>query len=89
MSFRSLFGAVELRVPRLRRCACAGARLGAETVRIEGLDRWTAPELEYVQSRLAATVPYARTTEILGLLLPKQASSSVSSVRRRALAVGR
>lgn len=85
--FKSLFGAVGLSVPRLRRCQCSGQRSGAESLAVDGLVNWIAPEFEYVQSRLSATVTYTRATELMRLLLPVDAGSSRSSVRRRTLAV--
>ncbi len=86
--FRSLFGDVELRVPRLRKCQCAldspvqGS--GNATLR----QRWIAPELECVQSELAAVLPYARSAELLSKLLPIGAGNSASTVRARTLHVG-
>ena len=51
--------------------------------RSKGLKNWVSPELEFVQSHLAATLPYARAAELLALLLPvdtgkKQPSSILS-----------
>ena len=86
--FKSLFGGVDLRVPRFFACSCEGADTRAKTVKIEGLKDWVSPELEFVQSQLAATIPYARTAEILALLLPVEVGSTPSTVRRRALRVG-
>ena len=86
--FRSLFGDVELRVPRLRKCQCAldspvqGS--GNATLR----QRWIAPELECVQSELAAVLPYARSAALLSKLLPIGAGNSASTVRARTLHVG-
>src|SRR6202790_108899 len=86
--FRSLFGDVDLRVPRLRKCQCAldspvqGS--GNATLR----QRWIAPELECVQSELAAVLPYARSAELLSKLLPIGAGNSASTVRARTLHVG-
>src|SRR5260370_40099393 len=85
---RSLFGDVELRLPRLRKCRCAldspvqGS--GNATLR----QRWVAPELECVQSELAAVLPYARSAELLSKLLPIGAGNSASTVRARTLHVG-
>src|SRR5258705_8800115 len=82
------FGDVELRVPRLRKCQCAvdspvqGS--GNATLR----QRWIAPELECVQSELAAVLPYARSAELLSKLLPIGAGNSASTVRARTLHVG-
>ncbi len=76
VTFKSLFGAAELSVPRLRNCQCSGPRSGAQSVAIDGLVNWVAPEFEYVQSRLSATVPYTRATELMRLQLPVDAGSS-------------
>jgi hypothetical protein len=81
--YRSLFGRVVVRVPRWRRCACS---VGAE---VAGRRRWVSAELEYVQSRLAATIPYAKSAELLELLLPVTAANAPSTVREHALGVGR
>jgi len=60
----------------------------AQTVQIEGLVNWVSPELEFIQSQLAATIPYARTAHLLELLLPVNAGNATSTVRRHALGVG-
>ncbi|MDM0002830.1 hypothetical protein QTI24_29860 [Variovorax sp. J22P240] len=62
--YKSLFDRVAVRVPRWQRCACS---VRAE---IAGRRRWISAELEYVPSHLAATIPYARSSELLELLLP-------------------
>lgn len=51
--------------------------------------RWISAEFEFVQSQLAATLPYARSAKILGLLLPVAAGNAVSTVREHLLANGR
>jgi hypothetical protein len=50
---------------------------------------WISAELEYVQSRLAATIPYAKSSELLELLLPVAGANATSTVRRHTLDVGR
>jgi hypothetical protein len=71
-----------------RKCQCAldspvqGS--GNATLR----QRWIAPELECVQSELAAVLPYARSAELLSKLLPIGAGNSASTVRARTLHVG-
>lgn len=50
--FKSLFGRVDLRVPRLYECSCEDHDTRAQTVQIEGLENWVSPELEFVQSQL-------------------------------------
>jgi hypothetical protein len=86
--FKSLFGGIKLAIPRLKGCSCACSTSGTKTLTIEGMANWVAPELEYVQSRLAAGLPYARASELLTLLLPVNAGNSTSALRRRTLAVG-
>ena len=79
---------MNLRVPRFNACSCEDTDTRAETVQIDGLANWVSPELEFVQSQLAATIPYARTAELLALLLPVDVGNAPSTVRRRALSVG-
>jgi hypothetical protein len=86
--FRSLFGDVELRVPRLRRCHCAVDSPVQGSANATLRQRWIAPELEYVQSELAAVLPYARSAQLLSKLLPIGAGNSASTVRARTLHVG-
>ena len=68
--FESLFGGVDLRVPRFYACSCDDTDTGAETVKIEGLANWVSLELECIQSQLGATIPYARSAELMAFLLP-------------------
>jgi hypothetical protein len=86
--FRSLFGDVDLRVPRYVKCGCAqpqgDAPAGARPLR----QRWISAELECVQSELAATVSYGRSAQILHMLLPVGSGHSASTVRDRTLRVG-
>ncbi|CAN7779175.1 hypothetical protein LJR084_008084 [Variovorax sp. LjRoot84] len=83
--YRSLFGSVVVKVPRWRRCECR-----CSTVPSERRARpWISAELEYVQSRLAATIPYAKSSELLELLLPVAGANATSTVRRHTLDVGR
>ena len=68
--FQTLFGEVAPCIPRLHRCGCHSETAATLTLGVEGLGDWISPELRYVQNELAATLPYARTTVLLGLLLP-------------------
>ena len=86
--FKSLFGGVSLRVPRIYGCSCEGQETQAHTIKIDGLVNWVSPELEYIQSQLAATTPYVPSAKILALLLPVDVGNAQSTVRRRALRVG-
>lgn len=77
-----------MRVPRLNGCACEGQHSRAESIKIEGLINGVSPELEFIQSKLAAMIPYVRTADLLELLLPVDAGNAPSTVRRRPLGVG-
>lgn len=83
--YRSLFRRVVVRVPRWRRCDCSCNAVPSE----RRPQRWISAELEYVQSRLAATIPYAKSSELLALLLPAVTTNSTSGVRRHTLDIGR
>ncbi|UUZ62891.1 hypothetical protein LP417_24110 [Polaromonas sp. P1-6] len=84
--YRSLFGDIVARVPRWRACSC---NAGGACAEIRKRQRWISAELEFVQSQLAATIPYAKSAELLCLLLPVSKGNAVSTVREHALAVGR
>jgi hypothetical protein len=83
--FRSLFGDVDLRVPRYAKCGCAAAGTGPRTPQ----RRWISAELECVQSELAASLSYQRCAQVLRRLLPIGRGHSASTVRARTLRVGR
>jgi len=81
---RSLFGDLTARVARwCARTRCGTARPSAAR------HRWICAQMEYVHSRLAATVPYARASELLSLLLSPGKGAATSTVRAHALATGR
>jgi hypothetical protein len=61
MRFHSLFGDIELRVPRYTKCGCADAGTGQR----EPQRRWISAELECVQSELAASLSYRHTSQVL------------------------
>ena len=81
----SLFGDVATRVPRWRACGCNSGR---QSVNHGNRHRWVSAELEFVQSQLAACIPYAKSAELLSMLLPATKASSISAVRRHTLATG-
>jgi hypothetical protein len=81
--YRSLFGDVTARIARCRACARCGLPRPVAT-----RQRWISAEMEFVHSRLAATVPYARASELLRLLLPPGKGAATSTVRAHALAAG-
>ncbi len=84
--YGSLFGDVATRVPRWRSCGCNQNR---QNVNHGNRQRWVSVELEFVQSQLAACIPYAKSSELLSMLLPATKASSISAMRRHTLATGR
>ena len=84
--YRSLFGDVVTRIPRWRACACTAK---SDDPSLGPRQRWIAAELEFVQSQLAFTIPYARAADLLRLLLPVATGNAASTVRERILHVGR
>lgn len=50
---------------------------------------WIQARLEFVQSQLAATSPYARSAQILGFPLPVATGNAASTVREHLLDIGR
>ena len=82
--FRSLFGDVELRVPRYTKCGCTDAGSGQRKPQ----RRWVSAELECVQSELAASLSYEHSAQVLRRLLPIGRGHSASTVRARTLRVG-
>lgn len=83
--YRSLFGGVVCRMPRWSACRCDVA---AECHVARKRQRWFSAEMEFIQSQLAATIPYARSADLLSLLLPVSKGNAASTVREHALATG-
>ena len=54
--FKNLFGGVSLRIPRIFGCSCEGQETQAHTVKIDRLENRVSPELDFIQSQLAATI---------------------------------
>ena len=86
---RTVFGCVEVASPRLRHCACHGHRPGASfSPLVMAFPTQMTPELEYLQVKWAAHLPYAAATNLLKEVLPIADSVSVTGLRRRVRAVG-
>lgn len=86
---RTVFGRVKVRSPRVRYCACAGRRAGASfSPLIQLLPTSVIPELEYLQVKWAAHLPFASAVALLSEVLPITDAISVSGVKRRVRAVG-
>src|ERR1035437_4079449 len=88
---RTVFGKVEIQSPRLWTCSC-GAKQGEPRRSVSPLSKAVpqrvTPELEYLQAKWAAHLPYRQATELLQEVLPLDKGISLGSTRRRILAVG-
>lgn len=87
----TVFGKVEVPSPRLWACNCT-ARQGVPRRTVSPLcgavPRRVTPELEYLQAKWAAHLPYRQAVELLREVLPLDKGVSLGSTRRQALAVG-
>ncbi len=88
---RTDFGKVKIASPRLWKCRC-GAKRGEARRSVSPLSKAIAqrvsPELEYLQAKWAALLPYRQATELLQKVLPLEKGISLGSTRRRILAIG-
>ena len=80
----TLFGEVRLKLPRFR---CAGCGCGETAVSWPSHCRST-PELNQLQARLSALMPYRVAADVLQHLLPIDARRSPETLRRHTLRVG-
>ena len=88
VAFRSLFGDVPVRVPRLLVCPCQGpVKVKSFGVLDLGHDG-VAPELAYVTARYAALVPFGKVAVLLSELLPTSGAQNAGTVRNRTRRVG-
>jgi len=89
---RTVYGKVTVKSPRLWSCACQRtARTPQHVVHPLSniLTRRVTPELEYLQAKWAAHLPYRRATAMLKEVLPLDKGISSSGIRDRILDLGR
>ncbi|WP_051888025.1 ISKra4 family transposase [Caballeronia sordidicola] len=89
---RTVFGKVDVPSPRLWACSCAakqGQPRRSVSPLCKAVHRRVTPELEYLQAKWAAHLPYRQATELLREVLPLDKGISFGSTRRRILAIGR
>lgn len=86
--FRTLYGDVALRSPRLHRCACRGEESPAATSPLRYLlPGHVAPERLYLEARWASLVPYAAAAGLLADVLPVASGANATTLRQHALRV--
>ena len=93
VTYRSIFGRVQLPSPRWYRCACRNSPLAGRLPRptwsplTSALRQRVSPCLERLQVEFAAHMPYARAVELLNEVLPLEDCISVSGTKNRVRAV--
>jgi hypothetical protein len=88
---RTVFGKVDVPSPKLWLCNCAAKqRQPRRSVSplCKAVHQRVRPELEYLQAKWAAHLPYRQATEKLREVLPLDKGISFGSTQRRILAVG-
>jgi hypothetical protein len=86
---RTVFGCVLAPSPRVRCCACQGERPGASFSPLaDALPMQMTPELEYLQVKWSAHLPFAAAAALLNEVLPIGDAISITGMKRRVRAVG-
>ena len=84
--FRTLYGDVALRSPRLHRCPCRSYSGPATTSPLTALlAGHVAPERLYLETRWASLVPYAAAVGLLADVLPITAGTNAMTLRNHTL----
>ena len=87
--YRTVFGKVSIDSPQLRACNCAQHRSTKSFSPLAlAVPLRVSPELEYLQVKWAAHLPYAVATTLLKEVLPVDQAISTSGLRNRVWAVG-
>jgi hypothetical protein len=86
---RTVFGKVRLKSPRLWTCACRKAPRRTSSPLSKALPKRVTPELEYLQVKWAAHLPYRTATVLLKEMPPLDKTISFSGARNRVHAVGK
>lgn len=88
IQFHTLYGDVELRSPRLHRCACQGDD-GPGTVSPlrDLIPNHVSPERLYLEARWASLVPYAAAAALLADVLPIASGANAKTLREHVMGV--
>lgn len=70
LTYRTLFGTLHLKSPRLLECSCQGHEKSTFSPLAEILPEHTAPELLYLESKWASLMSYGTTVKLLEEVLP-------------------
>src|ERR1035437_7242789 len=84
-TFRSVFGNVPVRVRRVKACPGCGQNPATPLFTRKSS---TAPELRYLNSKLAALLPFGKVADFLNEVLPVSAATNAGTARNRTRRVG-
>ena len=84
-TFRSVYGNVPVQIRRGKACPGCGENPAAPLFTRKSS---TAPELRYLNARLAALLPFGKVAEFLNEVLPGTAATNAVTVRNRTRRVG-
>ena len=87
-SLRSVYGTVPMRVRRLKGCSCTGSQDRSYSTIFTNQYPIT-PELRYLTAKMAALLPFGKTTDFLAELLPVSVQVTASTVRNRTMKIGK
>lgn len=80
--YRTVFGKLTLRSPRLYGCGHGAAGPGSFSPLAEKLRERTSPELQYLEAKFAALMSYGLTLKVLEEILPLDQMLAAASIRR-------
>jgi hypothetical protein len=81
VQFRSLFGNVELKSPRLYHCDCRPREQKTFSPLTQLMPEHTAPELLYLETKWASLAPYAKVADLLKDVLPVSSTTNAATIR--------
>ena len=82
MTFRTLFGNLEVQSPRLFHCRCQAHQTRTFSPLTELLPEHTAPERLYLETKWGSLISFELAAKLLGEVLPIEKQINASSVRR-------
>jgi hypothetical protein len=90
IKLRTVFGKLQIRSPRLRRCPCSegdGTKSFSPLARV--LPERSTPERLYLETLFASLLSYGTTTKLLAELLPLEEQLNAMTIRNHLLAVAK
>ncbi len=87
LTFRTLFGNIDLVSPRLRTCPCQPQHHASVSPLAALVTERTAPELQFMETKWASLVSYGLTVKVLRDFLPIDEKLNPSTIRNHTLHV--